>query len=70
MFIHTTDPNKLQASVVFQDLNNEAGIHGPEAFEDSEGRKCFKIGAYVFKNLDYDFEFKIINSRTPHSDQK
>ena len=30
---------------------NEAGIHGPEAFEDSEGRKCFKIGEYIFKNL-------------------
>ena len=44
----------VHAHIVFQDLNNEAGIHGPEAFEDSEGRKCFKIGEYVFKNLDYE----------------
>ena len=44
----------VHAHIVFQDLNNEAGIHGPEAFEDSDGRKCFKIGEYVFKNLDYE----------------
>lgn len=44
----------VHAHIVFQDLNNQAGIHGPGAFEDSEGRKCFKIGEYVFKNLDYE----------------
>ena len=32
----------VHAHIVFQDLNNEAGIHGPEAFEDSEGRNVLK----------------------------